>query len=115
CREGIMRPLVVVMVIAVSGLLARAQTPSAGKPPDPPKDSVAGPPASGAQLPPPEHRWRLDLTAVNLFDGNINHDPVPLRSYGFTPAAAIRYDSRANEPAFTFGYEIAGNTYTGTD
>ena len=59
-------------------------------------------------------RWHLDLALSNLFDGNINHDPAPVRSYGIVPAAGIRYES-SKDPGFAWGYEIASNTFSGTD
>jgi hypothetical protein len=108
-----MRSLAIGLLVAVSGLVARGQTASPGQPPEAPQAASAAPPAG--ELPPPQRLWRLDLTAVNIYEGNISHDPEPIRSYGFTPAAAVRYDSSAHDPAFTFGYEIAGNAYTGTD
>jgi hypothetical protein len=59
-------------------------------------------------------RWHLDLSLTNLLDGNINHDPVPVTSYGVIPALRVGYESSA-EPAFTWGYEIAANAFTGTN
>jgi len=58
--------------------------------------------------------WHLDLALSNVFDGNINHDPLPVRSYGIVPAAGVRYE-RSGKTEFVWGYEIASNTFTGTD
>jgi len=58
--------------------------------------------------------WHLDLALSNVFDGNINHDPVPVRSYGIVPAAGVRYET-GGDTDFVWGYEIAANTFTGTD
>jgi len=59
-------------------------------------------------------RWHGTISLSNVFDGNINHDVEPIRSYGIVPAAEVVFQS-SNEPAFAFGYEIASNRYTGTD
>jgi hypothetical protein len=59
-------------------------------------------------------RWHGIMSLSNLYDGNINHDVEPIRSYGIVPAAEIVFES-SSEPAFAFGYEIASNRYTGTD
>lgn len=58
--------------------------------------------------------WLVNLSLLNMFDGNINHDPAPIRSYGFVPAASVGYESSA-DPRFTAGYDIATNHYTGTN
>ena len=59
-------------------------------------------------------RWHGTMSLSNVFDGNINHDVDPIRSYSIVPAAEVVFQS-SNEPAFAFGYEIASNRYTGTD
>ena len=59
-------------------------------------------------------RWHGTVSLSNLFDGNINHDVEPIRSYGIVPAAAVVFES-SSDPAFAWGYEIASNRYTGTD
>jgi hypothetical protein len=59
-------------------------------------------------------RWHGTMSLSNLFDGNINHDLEPIRSYGIVPAAEVVFAS-SSEPAFAWGYEIASNRYTGTD
>jgi hypothetical protein len=59
-------------------------------------------------------RWHGTVALANLFDGNINHELEPVRSYGIVPAGEIVFQS-SREPAFEFGYEIAANRFTGTD
>ena len=59
-------------------------------------------------------RWHGTLSIVNVFDGNINHEIDPVRSYGIVPAGEIVFES-SSEPAFVWGYEIAANRFTGTD
>ena len=59
-------------------------------------------------------RWHGTMSLSNLYDGNINHDVEPIKSYGIVPAAEVVFES-SSEPAFAFGYEIASNRYTGTD
>lgn len=59
-------------------------------------------------------RWHGTISLANLFDGNINHDAKPIRSYGVVPAAEIVFES-SHDPAFAWGYEIASNRFTGTD
>jgi hypothetical protein len=59
-------------------------------------------------------RWHGTVSLSNLFDGNINHELDPIRSYGIVPAADLVFES-SSDPAFVFGYEIASNRFTGTD
>ena len=58
--------------------------------------------------------WHGALSLANLFDGNVSHDLIPIRSYGVVPAAVVAYQS-AGDTGFGLGYEIAANSYTGTD
>jgi len=62
-----------------------------------------------------EHgRWHGTLSLGNIFDGNINHEVNPVRSYGIVPAGEIVFES-SSDPAFVWGYELAANSFTGTD
>jgi hypothetical protein len=56
----------------------------------------------------------VDVSLVNSVDGNINHDAVPLTSYGVIPGLALRYESSA-DPVVRLGYDVAANTFTATD
>ncbi len=56
-------------------------------------------------------KWTVDLSLANRFDGNINHDVTPIRSYGIVPALAVGYE----RTRVALGYELALNTFTGTD
>ena len=104
------------MKIVLAGVLcvltvrvADAQTPA--EPGTPIAQTTASGPLSS---PPPsagQRRWHGQLSLANSFDGNINHDPVPLRSFGLSPAAAVGYETAA----FAFRYDLALNSYTGTD
>ena len=58
--------------------------------------------------------WHGALSVANLFDGNVSHDLIPIRSYGVVPAVVVAYQS-AGDTGFGLGYEIAANSYTGTD
>jgi hypothetical protein len=91
---------------------AQAQTPPAATPQH--AESSAAAPAT----PPPDADahgvWLANVSLLNMFDGNINHDPSPIRSYGFVPGASFGYES-SRDPRFIMGYDIAANSYTGTD
>jgi hypothetical protein len=58
--------------------------------------------------------WHGALSLANLFDGNVSHDVIPVRSYGVVPAATVTYES-VGDTGLGFGYEVAANSYTGTD
>lgn len=58
--------------------------------------------------------WHGTVSLSNLYDGNINHEVTPTRSVGIVPAALLTFASSA-EPLFEASYEIAANSYTGTD
>lgn len=90
------------LLITLSAIAADAQNPSG-----PPQES--GPAVKAAA-----GGWHGALSVANLFDGNVSHDVTPIRSYGVVPAASVTFDSAA-DGAFSFGYEIATNSYTGTD
>jgi hypothetical protein len=57
--------------------------------------------------------WHLALSVANLFEGNVNHDVSPLRSYGLVPAADVTFATPKS--GLTFAYEIAENRYTATN
>lgn len=59
-------------------------------------------------------RWHGTVSLGNLFDGNINHELRPVRSFGMVPAGELVFES-SSEPALVWGYEIASNSFTGTD
>lgn len=63
---------------------------------------------------PDRPRFHGTVSLGNLFDGNINHDPTPVRSYGIVPSGAIVFES-SREPALVWAYELAANSFTGTD
>jgi hypothetical protein len=68
--------------------------------------------AAQAQAPTRAPRpWYVDFSLMNGYDGNINHDPEPVRSYGLAPGVSFRYEHRA----FELGYDVAFNSYTNTD
>ena len=55
--------------------------------------------AAGARIPPPSQSsasavrsWHVEFTLMNAFDGNINHDPEPVRSYGVASGMSLRYE-----------------------
>jgi hypothetical protein len=93
------------LFVALAGNAANAQTPA-----DPVRSGAESSPAAGSQ----GGEWQSALSLANVFDGNINHDPRPVRSYGVAPALDVSYVS-SKDPAFAFGYEIAANSYTATD
>jgi len=72
---------------------------------------VPQPRPSTAPVPSADRSWHIDFSLMNAFDGNINHDPEPVRSYGLAPGASFRYEHRS----FEFGYDVAFNRYTNTD
>ena len=59
-------------------------------------------------------RFHGTVALGNLFDGNINHEVNPVRSYGVIPSGQIVFQS-SSDPAFEWGYELAANSFTGTD
>lgn len=63
---------------------------------------------------PDRPRFHGTVSLGNLFDGNINHDRTPVRSYGIVPSGAIVFES-SREPALVWAYELAANSFTGTD
>ena len=91
-------------------LVALASPPVAAQNSPAPGTTSAAPAASASA----GGGWHAALSVANLFDGNVSHDVTPIRSYGVVPAASVSFDSSA-DAAFTFGYEIATNSYTGTD
>ncbi len=72
---------------------------------------VPQPRPSTAPAPGADRSSHIDFSLMNAFDGNINHDPEPVRSYGLAPGASFRYEHRS----FEFGYDVAFNRYTNTD
>ena len=64
--------------------------------------------------PPSDPVWHGTVSVLNLYDGNINHELNPTRSVGIVPAMTLTFAS-SDEPTFTAGYEIASNSYSGTD
>jgi hypothetical protein len=103
----------IVVLILLVGAAAHAQTPAAAAAPQ--HGDVAGETSTGVSNEPRTHGvWLANLSLLNTFDGNINHDPAPIRSYGLVPAASFGYDS-SPDPRFTAGYDVAANQYTGTD
>jgi hypothetical protein len=97
------RLLALLLLVPLGGGAANAQT-------------VPVRPAAQAETAPASTTtgWHGALSVANLFDGNVSHDVIPVRSYGVVPAASVTYESAA-ATGFGFGYEIAANSYTGTD
>ena len=58
--------------------------------------------------------WHATASLSNVFDGNINHELTPTRSVGIIPAMAFMFTS-SQEPALLVAYEVASNSYSGTD
>jgi hypothetical protein len=107
------RKAFVSMLLLMGTAAAHAQTPPAATPPQHSEPAAAT--AAAAPPEPDAHGlWLINLSLLNMFDGNINHAPSAVRSYGFVPAASFGYESSA-DPRFTAGYDIAANQYTGTD
>jgi hypothetical protein len=106
-----MRTTLAALLLVVAASPAFAQTPSSETPAQRAPASAAstqgGPDESAG-------RWTAQLSVLNMFDGNINHDPAPIRSYGFVPGASFGYESSA-EPRLVAGYDIAANQFTGTN
>ncbi len=86
--------------------VAGAQTTASGEAPAAPP--APRPPAAATAHP----GVRVDFTLMNAYDGNLNREPVALRSYALAPGVSVHY-----EPAGAFGwaYDGALNEYTGTD
>jgi hypothetical protein len=98
----------IVMLSTVTAAYGQTGSTTAGASGDPPSTtSSATPREQGGG-------WHATLSLMNMFDGNINHDPAPIRSYGVAPGGEVRYES-SDDPAFVWGYETALNSYTGTD
>ena len=106
-----MRTIVASLLFLLAATAASAQAPS-------PSGSAQRAPASAESASQARDEdkahWIAELSLLNMFDGNINHDPTPIRSYGFVPAASFGYES-SRDPRVVVGYEIAANRYTGTD
>jgi hypothetical protein len=103
----------VVLSILLFGAAAHAQTAAVVAAPQDAQPAAAT--SAAASNEPRTHGvWLANLSLLNTFDGNINHDPAPIRSYGLVPAASFGYES-SRDPRFTAGYDIAANQYTGTD
>ena len=96
---------IVTLVACVSGLLV-AGTAAAGQQPD----AVQGVASASA----PRAPWSVDFALMNTLDGNINHDPTPVRSVGLAPVAHIAYQPQG-QPRWTWDYEIALNRFTATN
>lgn len=94
------------LALTTTGMAAAQTVPAAEAPAAPPTPRPA---AARAAQPPGLH---LDFTLMNAFDGNINREIVPLRSYGLAPGVSLRYEPAG---AFGWGYDGAVNEYTGTD
>jgi hypothetical protein len=108
-----MRTVFIALLLLLGTATAYAQTqPATAAPHDPDLTgaTTVSMPENGAA----HGLWLVNLSLLNMFDGNINHDPAPIRSYGFVPAASFAYESSA-DPRFIMGYDIAANQYTGTD
>ena len=72
---------------------------------------------AGAQSDDPQGNqrgFRGTLAIGNIFEGNINHEVNPVRSYGVVPSGQLLFQS-SSDPAFVWGYELAANNFTGTD
>ncbi|MEP6594273.1 MAG: hypothetical protein ABJC51_11300, partial [Acidobacteriota bacterium] len=87
--------------------VAAAQTVPAGEAPATPPAVRTAPVHADAT--PGLH---VDFTVINAFDGNINREIVPLRSYGLAPGVSLRYEPAGS---FSWAYDGAVNQYTGTD
>src|SRR2546423_8047218 len=63
------------------------------------------------------HNWTFFASLSNVFDSNIEHDPVPVRSYGLVPALGVSYrrEDESSRNAFAMDYEVAGRSYTHTN
>lgn len=59
-------------------------------------------------------RLRGTVSVGNVFEGNINHELNPVRSYGIVPSGLLWFES-SRDPAFAAGYELALNNFSGTD
>jgi hypothetical protein len=102
-----------VVLILLFGAAVHAQTSAVAAAPQDAEPAAAT--SAGASNEPRTHGvWLANVSLLNTFDGNINHDPAPIRSYGLVPAASFGYES-SPDPRFTAGYDIAANQYTGTD
>lgn len=104
-----MRAWLCVVFVLSTGLPSEAQVPvsSEGDAHRPPGSSAQTSDSSSGNRP-----WQVNFSLLSAFDGNLTHDLLPLRSYGVSPAAALRYEPGG---PFVWGYEVALNRYTGTD
>lgn len=98
--------LVLGLAVASAGVAAAQTVPAGEAPAAPPVVPTAPAPAG---QPPGLH---VDFTVMNAFDGNINRESVPLRSYGLAPGVSLHYEPAGS---FAWGYDGAVNQYTGTD
>lgn len=106
-----MKKIFALLLVLVAANSAFAQTnPSPGTP----QRSANSAAASSQTEDDDKGRWIAQLSLLNVFDGNINHDPTPIRSYGVVPGASFGYES-SKEPRVVVGYDIAANSYTGTN
>lgn len=95
--------LVVAMGIGLWGTATRAGEP----PPDPPSNRLV-------QAPVLANPWRVDTSVATAMEGNINHDPIPLASYGAAPELRVRYAQPAN-PRAVWGYAVSATRFSATD
>ena len=96
-----MKKLLLAAAVVALATAAHAQTIDVPQP-----RSTAAPASESAG-----RRWHVDFSLTNAFDGNINHDPEPVRSYGLAPGASFRFE----HSSFELGYDVAFNQYTNTD
>jgi hypothetical protein len=76
------------------------------------KSAKAQGPEKGAEKP---HNWTFFASLSNVFDSNIEHDPVPLRSYGLVPALGVSYRNEFSRNTIAMDYEVAAHSYTQTN
>jgi hypothetical protein len=60
-------------------------------------------------------QWGADVSLSNIFDGNIDHEQQAVQSYGFVPAGVVRFASSRDDPGMMVEYELASNTFSGSD
>jgi hypothetical protein len=59
--------------------------------------------------------WTFFASLSNVFDSNIEHDPVPVRSFGLVPALGVSYRNEFSRNTLALDYEMAAHSYTHTD
>lgn len=56
----------------------------------------------------------IDLLFASVYESNIDHSDEPVESYGYVPAARVRFRNRAQDPTLVFTYVVARHDYSNT-